>query len=270
MNKKIWFLMAWALSVILLMVALLQTGRRHDQKVCREVNITIHQTGEDDFITRGDIENYMRQTGDSVRGKRLEQLDLHFLESLICRNPFVKDAHVYTTIDAVVNIEVWQRRPVVRVQNLGADPFYISDDGRLMPLNPGRPARVLLASGHFSYDIHDPYYQQLDLSRINPEQKADSAVNSSALYSIYRVAYHISRDAFLQAQITQMVFDKQGSISLIPLLGSHIVILGKADDLEEKFSKLEVFYRQGLSVAGWDTYDTINLEYKNQVVCSPK
>jgi cell division protein FtsQ len=270
MNRRIWFLLAWALSLVLLLIILVQTGRRHDRKVCREVRITIHQAGEDDFISRRDIENYMKQTGDSIRGKRLEQLNLHFLESLISRNPYVKNAHVYSTIDAVVHIEVRQRKPIVRVQNLGADPFYISEDGKLMPLNPGRPARVLVASGYFSYDIHDPYYQQLDLSRINPAQKTDSLINRSSLYSIYRVASRISSDAFLQAQITQIVCDRQGMISLIPLVGSHTVILGNDDDLEEKFSKLEVFYRQGLSVAGWDTYDTINLEYKNQVVCSPK
>ena len=49
----------------------------------------------------------------------------------------------------------------------------------------------------------------------------------------------------------------------------------KIDDLteayEEKFEKLKMFYTEGLNKTdGWNKYSTINIKYKNQVVCTKK
>jgi cell division protein FtsQ len=51
-------------------------------------------------------------------------------------------------------------------------------------------------------------------------------------------------------------------------VGNHKIILGDCSDLEQKFKKLFAFYKDGLNKIGWNTYKTINLKYKNQVVCT--
>ena len=60
----------------------------------------------------------------------------------------------------------------------------------------------------------------------------------------------------------------EGDFELIPLVGKQLIILGDANDIKEKFDNLQIFYKQGLSHEGWDKYDTINLKYRNQVVCT--
>jgi cell division protein FtsQ len=47
-------------------------------------------------------------------------------------------------------------------------------------------------------------------------------------------------------------------------------MFGKAENIAGKFKKLEVFYHEGISNAGWEKYDTINLMFKNQLVCSKR
>jgi cell division protein FtsQ len=47
-------------------------------------------------------------------------------------------------------------------------------------------------------------------------------------------------------------------------------VFGTGDDIEIKFEKLMLFYKEGLSRVGWDKYSTINLKYKNQIVCTKK
>ena len=37
--------------------------------------------------------------------------------------------------------------------------------------------------------------------------------------------------------------------------------------LSAKLSRLDKFYRYGLSKAGWNRYDYINLEFDNQIIC---
>jgi len=42
------------------------------------------------------------------------------------------------------------------------------------------------------------------------------------------------------------------------------------DQWEKKLRNLELLYEQGLSRYGWNTYQTINLKYTNQVICTKR
>jgi hypothetical protein len=44
-----------------------------------------------------------------------------------------------------------------------------------------------------------------------------------------------------------------GELELYTKLGYHTIAFGRADDtMKEKFEKLKVFYREGLTKAGWE------------------
>ncbi len=40
--------------------------------------------------------------------------------------------------------------------------------------------------------------------------------------------------------------------------------------MEKKLQRLEKFYRYGLSVAGWNKYSYISVEFDNQIICKKK
>ena len=79
---------------------------------------------------------------------------------------------------------------------------------------------------------------------------------------------YITHDKFLKAQIGQIYVNEFNEFELIPRIGSHVILLGKAEDLDDKFRRLYAFYRFGLNKIGWNKYSVINIKYKNQVVCS--
>ena len=97
---------------------------------------------------------------------------------------------------------------------------------------------------------------------------ADSIYYDSLLTNLYRLAMYITHDKFLKAQIDQIYVNESGEFELVPRVGNQLIILGSADDLEAKFKKLFAFYKYGLNKIGWNKYNTINLKYKNQVLCS--
>ena len=37
--------------------------------------------------------------------------------------------------------------------------------------------------------------------------------------------------------------------------------------VSRKLERVDKFYRYGLSVAGWDSYSYINVEFDNQIIC---
>jgi cell division protein FtsQ len=54
------------------------------------------------------------------------------------------------------------------------------------------------------------------------------------------------------------------------MIGPSTVVVGSIDNLDEKFRKLWIMYKKALPYGGWDKYSKIDLQYKNQVVCTRK
>ncbi len=68
------------------------------------------------------------------------------------------------------------------------------------------------------------------------------------------------------AQAAQIAITHSREFEMIPTVGNHLVELGDASNLEEKFGRLMVFYKQVLSRAGMDKYERIKVQYDKQVV----
>ena len=67
--------------------------------------------------------------------------------------------------------------------------------------------------------------------------------------------------------IEQIYVDKNGDIILSPKVGNMEIIIGQMNNLEDKFSRLLAFYNNIAPSQGWNKYSTVNLKYKDQIVC---
>ena len=72
----------------------------------------------------------------------------------------------------------------------------------------------------------------------------------------------------MKALIEQVYVTTTGKIQLVTKAGSHIVYLGDTSFAAEKLENLKYFYKYGLVKTGWNKYRRLNLEYKNQIVCT--
>lgn len=266
MKKRTLLIFVWIGLVVLLLVGLSAAIGVHQQRPCTGIKISINHNDDDDFVTEQNLMAWLSVMNNARVGEPLQNINLHELEQQIARNPYVHKAAVYAGLDGVIHIEVVQRKPVVRVQNNFKVQWYISDDGYMMPVNPGKPANVLWAGGNI------PEYYIPDMCLNLPEVKtaADSLLVKSPLYQIWQVARTVDKDPFLRAQIEQIYRNTRGDIELVPMVGKHLIIFGDAENVTEKFNKLKYFYKNSLSREGWDKYDTLNLKFENQVVCTIK
>jgi cell division protein FtsQ len=87
---------------------------------------------------------------------------------------------------------------------------------------------------------------------------------------LFKIATYVDKDAFWKAQIEQIFVTAESEYLLIPKIGDHTIVFGTAENMEEKFEKLLLFYKEGLSRVGWEQYKSINVKFKNQVVCTKK
>lgn len=256
----------WTVLIIACFIMMGFVSKSGKDMVCENINVKIEHVGSNFFVLEEDILETITSAGIRVMGQKVRDINIMEIEETIAeKNPFIKDVDVYKTIDGTVNIEIEERMPIIRVFTKDYKSFYIDEEGFLMPTSRNYAARVPVASGNISF-------KQLKNIRNNKIHIDDESLdeNAQTLREIYEVASFIHKDEFWKAQIQQLFVDNYSDIVMIPRVGLHKIVLGKPDLLKKKFDKLLFFYNNGLSKVGWNKYDTINLKYSNQVVCTKK
>ncbi len=181
-------------------------------------------------------------------------IDANRVERILEEDPFVKNAEVALTANSRIRIRVEQRQPILRViDNLGAQ-YYLDKEGHRVPLSRHFAARALVATGNIP--PHTPEF----LSKKDHPMK-----------DLFELTNFILADPFWNAMFEQIFLNKRNEFVLVPKVGDQVIILGKWDtDVHDKFRRLKVFYEEGMSREGWQKYRTIDLRYRNQVVCERK
>ena len=133
-----------------------------------------------------------------------------------------------------------------------------------MLLSDKYTANVLLANGAI-YESYARHYTRPVNELVN------GVPSTKMLGKLYAMAKYINANKFWNAQVRQIYINKDKEMELVPMVGDQKIIFGDTTDMNEKFNKLHTFYLQGLNVTGWwNKYSTINLKFKNQIVCTKK
>jgi cell division protein FtsQ len=240
---------AWVISLGGLFVLMSFVSIKNRSIKCIDVRILI--PGADNFIEREEVDAILKQTQGELIGRDLEQINLHDIEDQMKANPYIALAKVYADMDGVINIEVKQRQPLLRIINANNQDFYVDIEGLKMPVSPNFTANVIVANGA----IYEGYNGKVD------------TLKTQLATELYRTAHYIKLDTLWDAQIEQIFVNADHDIELVPRVGNQRIILGNADSLEVKMNNLLTFYKKAMPKVGWDTYKTINVKYTNQIVC---
>jgi cell division protein FtsQ len=238
-------------------------SERRSHLVCNGIKVSIPDSLIHSFVRKKDVLNLVQLQGVNWVGQYIDQINTQQIESLVYRHPAIKEARVYKTIAGTVNIEVIQREPLIRIINRFGDTYYIDEEGKAMPWSNHFTARVLVANGNI--------INRFDFSRYREVNILNDTISSyHLLKDLYSIASYIHDDKFWKAHFEQVYVDENGDFELIPRVGGHLIIFGKTENMEEKFSNLQQLYTFGMPSEGWNKYSVINLKFRNQVVCTKK
>ncbi len=209
---------------------------------------------EDLLITQEDVLlSIDRSFGVQLEGIQIANLNVARLEKVLEEDPFILDANVFVDAKNYVNITIEQREPIMRVVDNNGLNYYLDKRGFKMPLSKHFTARVMVVTGNL------PPYTPDFLEKDN-----------HGLKDLFELTNTILNDEFLNAQVEQIYVSNTRELVLNPKVGAHKILLGKYEDIDQKLEKLIIFYKQALPYEGWNKYKTINLKYKNQVVCEKR
>ncbi len=208
--------------------------------MCSEVKIDIKQGVVKGFLNPNEIKSQLQHANIYPLGDPMSQVSGRKIEEALLKNPLVESAQCYKTQTGRVFITLSQRLPVVRVKADNGEDYYVDTHGNIMP-NTQHVSDLVVVTGHVSRK-----YAKNVLARVG---------NSLIQSEMWRVG----------AEQLNVLSD--GSVELIPRVGDHIIYLGQPVNIDKKLSRLEKFYKYGLSKAGWNKYSYISLEFDNQIIC---
>lgn len=251
--------MALALGGCGILVLLGFVGSMRSTAVCEAMDVTF--AGRPSGLVP---ENSVR-TASVVEGKvpvgmPLGEIDTRSIEHAVLELPYVKEASVYKTIDRKLIAEVTERVPAVRLIDARGNHAVMDTEGYLLPVSTDKASRLPVISGAFALSP-DAINRRLHVS----DESVDARLNGC-----YRFADHLRADSFWSAQLQHTVVDAKGNFTAHPQVGNHTIVFGYPVRLDEKFDALSVFYRKGMDAARWNKYSTINLKFKDQIVCTKK
>ncbi len=260
--KKILILSLWLILIAGLLFTVGFATRREDRGNCSEFVITIHRDGENYFVEEDHIRELLESTEPMV-GRPIGSIRIDEIERLVNTNPWIARAEVYMGIEGKLKVEIWQKRALARVINSRGESYYIDDKGGLMVWSAEFSPRVLLINGNIPETFNRWYNTPLIGSLTT-----DSVKNLTILDELFFLSNYIRSDTLWNAQFEQVYVNSLNEFELIPKIGEHRILFGDTINMKIKFDKLALFYTEGLNHTGWNQYDTLNLKFDNQVVCS--
>lgn len=237
-----------ALLVVLVFIAF--TERKHEEFAIRDVVVKIENGVDNHFLDESDVLGLMRVDVENIRGAKTSDINLKAIEAKIKKDPFIKQADLYTDLKGNLIASIALRRPIARIIRADGPDGYIAEDGTVMPVSEKFTARVLLISGAYTRKI-------LEQSNINATEEG------AELLKLIRV---LKEDDFWNAQIAQMDIDAKGRLTLFPQVGDERIEFGRTDNQSAKLKKLKIYYKEIVPKAGWNKYKRVSLQYDGQIV----
>lgn len=250
----------WVVGILTVLVLMRFVNSAQHVQVMGLPEVEINLFEDMMFLSETDVLERLKENGLVAENRQYVETDFEAIEAHLMEIPEVKTADVFTFPGGVWKIQISLRQPIARIFNLDGSSCYLDRDGTLMPFSSHYTAHVLTISGN----INETDYSK-DVDNIINN---DSLKTIEILDDLYQLSSYVCSDEFLSAQFTQVYVNTYDEFELIPRVGNHRILFGNATNIAGKFKKLQIFYQEGLSRAGWENYDTINVMYRSQVVCS--
>jgi len=248
---KVLNIMLWVSIGSGILVLLVSAIQKEQQLKCKSLVVEFIDNKPFRMLDESEITGALwpSQTKDHPVGKHINSINLFSLEKQLKKNPWVLNANIYFDQKNILHVDVEQRTPVARIFSPEGNSFYIDDSLYLLPL---KATDVVELPVFTNYAIH---------------AASANASDTAIMKRITGLASIIGKDPFWMAQIEQININEDASFEVITQLGDQRVSLGNGSNWNAMLSKLKKLYQHLGTEHGWTKYESIDLQFKDQVVC---
>lgn len=240
-HSIIWIVLAGCMLFILVAAMNKKNGR-----VCNNISVEFSTGKKENFITEKEILSILKTNG-AEAGKDASLFPIEMLEHELEKNKWISEADLFFDKNMTLHAKIKSPVPTARVFTRNGFSFYIDQDAELLPLSGSFTVRLPVVT-----NIPDKNSNRFD----------------SIVSDVAKLANYIQADSFWQHQVAQIDLTSNGNYEIVTVIGNQILKIGTTNDLDEKFSKLSLFYKDIWTKTGYEKYAVIDARFKEQLVAT--
>ena len=212
------------------------------KRLCTGIDLRIVGNTLPDSVLRQGVSSQLTKYGHKLKGESIGKIDLKSLED------YLRAFSNFETVECSINPDSRLR---ITISPIKAEVRVFTDKGPSYYIN--RYGKRIKADADFFIDV----------PVLIAPQKYEHCITSAL--SVIR---YLGSDAELSPLIAAYKIDGPNDLIIIPRLQGHVINFGDSTRLDEKRIAILASYRDVLPAKGWNTYDTISVKFKNQIVAS--
>lgn len=213
-----------------------------EQQTLDDIVINIDKNSPTKFVTKEGVIQKLGKTADKIKHTPIAELNIEKLERQLSQDNSFENVECYITSDNKLQIDIVPMIPEIRVFSPDGKSYYINKDGKRIDTGNEFFMDVPVVTGLF--DRKFPAKNILPVTR------------------------HIAADDYLKNLITMIEVKSATNILLYPCFKGQVINIGDTTELTKKFENLTLFYRKVMNHKGWETYDTVSVKFRNQIVAT--
>ncbi|MEM0519184.1 cell division protein FtsQ/DivIB [Aequorivita flava] len=215
------------------------TKKRNDARKISKLEIQFVDENSP-FITFNTVNKLLIQNHEKVTSIGKETLVLKEMEERLRKNPMVRDAQVYVSVNGALGAKIEQRRPIGRVS--ASPDYYLDADGEMMPLSTVYSARVPIISGTSKNNFNE----------------------------VTALLLKIDEDEFMKQMVVGINRSADGSLDFELRKTELKLLFGQPENITQKFQNFKAFYKKTKQDSTLFGYKMANLKFDNQVIATKK
>lgn len=230
----------------------------HFHDSLKDINVNIVRNGENGFVDYEKTHDKVLDICDTVNNKHIFTIPVDSVVNVLEANPWIVDVEAEINLKSVLDIKITECDPIMRVYNTKGKSVYLDSEGNVFPTNNTHVKQLLVGSGYVNFPVDK-------LGNVSDETYADTD-----LPDMYRLMKAVLADEYSRNCVKQIYRDNKKNYIFSLNITNIIVIFGEINDIGDKLAKMQIFFNKMQGNPELDNYKEINLNYKNQVVCTKK
>lgn len=252
MVKKILSIVVWVITAGALVALFVFARENYLDKPIQSV--TLIPESDSGFVKRSVLHDDIVSM---CVNKKVGTANMLEIQQKLNDNPWIESNTSYIDLDGHLNVSFKEYKPQLRIFGKDGRSVYLTDEGTVIPSSSIYTPYVLIASGNFdiqkdsvAYQLNDSIHQDINL--IN------------ALYWFKA----INANSFIKNCTGQLYCNPKNEFELTVRGIEAKVIVGDTCFAADKLKRLEIFMKQRINSQETKTFKSINLNFKNQIVCT--
>lgn len=259
MVKKILSIAAWCVTGAALVVLFIFGRKWYLDTPLKGVVFQLERHQTKGFVEKDTVVAYAEAICGLEQQASIASVNLMKIKQLLSDNPWIESSSAFIGLNDTLIIKAREHSPVLRVFNQDGRSVYVTDEGAVIPSCPHYTPRLIIANGNYQFPI-----------RPDKTQLSDTLYAASGLDETLAIAIALRNDPFLNGNIGQIYRNHHNEYELTVNSLTARVTLGDTCALENKLARLHTLLENYSGTTELQGYKTLDLRYKNQIVCTKK